>query len=272
MKIKATTIALTLAFTCMADPVMRTSAKRAPLQGPVKTVRIYGLVTTNIERVEDRGKKNYSLTRFNKNRKVIYDTYIQNGAAPDTTFYKYDADGKLVKQTDHSEGSVVRYIDYAYDTSGNLISETHYAQNEFRGEITYRYASGNRTMRIDSFMFKKALTIYNHDLKGNIVKENVLFPNRDNMITRYTWYPDGNMRSEISTYSFGSYRTTYIYDEHDNEILAEENINSAPPYRRFASEYVYDEYGNWIRCIEDVPNDNPDYDIKQTTIRKIEYY
>lgn len=272
MKIKATTIALVLTLTCMANPAMRTSPKRAPLRGPVKTVHSYRLATTDARRIEARGKNTYSYDSFNREGDIVLKMYIQDGEASDITFYNYDTNGLLINEQVRFDGGSTNRKDYTYDTSGNLIGEVHYMQGEYWGEKFYRYTSGKRTMKIDSFLSLKEITLYQYDEKGNLAKETVQQSAWGDLVTKYTWYPDGNMRSETTMYTQGALRTTYTYDEHNNEILAEENIDNAPPHRRFESEYMYDKYGNWIRCTEDVPNDNPNYHIKQTTIRKIEYY
>ncbi|HEY9178242.1 MAG TPA: hypothetical protein VIN07_11145 [Flavipsychrobacter sp.] len=275
MKAVLTTLALIVSFACIADPVMRTEHKRAPLKGKVKTVRSYGLVTLNEAEVRVRGKDFYSVDSFNEIGKKVYSYYVSEGVYDGGTRYKYDKKGNLVEEyNDAIESKYIKRKIYKYNTSGRLTQEQWLwsDQNLIYLRKKYTYASGLLVTREDSNSQGVYRTDYSYNDKGQVILETNHHPVWEGSTTTYTYYDNGNIQSETEKYSIGDYKTTYTYDEYNNEILAEEQVEDGPVRRRFTSEYIYDSHGNWIRVIEDFPSDYANSPAKQMFIREIEYY
>lgn len=275
MKAVLTTLTLIVSFACIADPIMRTEHKRAPLKGKVKIVRSYGLGTLYEAEVRARGKNFYSVDSFNEIGKKVYSYYVSEGINDGGTRYKYDVKGNLVEEYNEAvESKLIKRTIYMYDTIGRLIQELWMWSDESLVYMSkkYTYASGLLVTREVSNSQGVYRTDYSYNDKGQVISETNRHPVSEGLTTTYTYYDNGNILSETMIYGFGSVKTTYTYDKHNNEILAEEQVDDGPVRRRFRSEYIYDSHGNWIRVIEDTPSDYADSPGKQMFIREIEYY
>ncbi len=263
-------------FACIADPVMRTEHKRAPLKGKVKTVRSYevGLGTLDEAEVRARGKNFYSVDSFDVTGKIVYSYYVSEGVNAGGMRYKYDVNGNLIEEyNEATESKYMKRTTYQYDTTGRLIQELWMwsDKNLVYMSKKYTYASGLLVTREDSNSQGVLRADYSYNDKGQVISETDHHPVSEGSTTSYTYYDNGNILSETNVNSLLSVKTTYTYDKHNNEILAEEQVDDRPVRRRFTSEYIYDSHGNWIRVIEDSPSDYADSPL-QMFIREIEYY
>ncbi|WP_276134704.1 hypothetical protein [Polluticoccus soli] len=275
MRTVLTTFVLTFSFACVADPAMRTSAKRAPLLGKVKIVRTsgYGFLSEVQTKTMSFNKDGYSVDSFNNEGLMLCTYYVDRGKTSGGVEYKYNQRGILVKEyhwnseTEQNPQDTL-YIIFIYDTSDKLVEERSYISGtKDTGRIKYTYLGeqliakqtvGGNINRTKTFKYNE---------KGQLIEEN------DNITTQYTYDDKGRIKSESERYSFGDLKTVYTYDEHNNEVLAEERVSDGSAGRRFVSEYIYDSRGNWTQCIEDFPKDfEGDPALKQMSIREIEYY
>lgn len=274
MKSILTVFVLLHTIACMANPEMRTYPKRAPLKGKVKVVRTsgYGALMAFELSSKSFNENDYTVDSYSITGLKMYSCYHHGGKAVNKAFYKYDTKGKLVEEysLDYERESIPKlYITYLYDTSGNLVEEIGYGKHEPYSQVKYYYKSGRLAIKLRDSLDK---VTYSYNDLGQLVKEDCLyFGDASIIITTYTYDSKGRIATEAYT---GSKSTTYTYDEHNNEVLAEErNCKDCPVKRSFKTEYVYDKESNWIRCVEDnvdVFTDHPRG--KDLTIREISYY
>ncbi len=274
MKTIWTVATLILPIVCLANPMMRTSARRAPLVGKVKTVKSsgYGAQSEASAKTKSFNTDRYSLDSFSSTGHILCTRWMEKGAVSGITQYEYDT--KWNKKSECQYDKMLKSqacIVSEYDSSGKLLQEIYYNQpNHIRTNTRYFYERGRLSIKeTDS----SERIVYNYDDKGQMVQETTYYHhNPTPRIIRYVY--DGKQRVVSETYVYGntdSTTTSYVYDEHNNEVLAEEHRNDKGAGRRFLTEYTYDSQGNWTRCIEDFPSDN-DETVKQVFIREIEYY
>ena len=260
MKSVLATLLILVSIVCFANPVARTSPKRAPLIGNVKTVREYGLNFATEEEVLKSGKVTYSVDSYSNIGLKILSYYVFSGKLSDKTIYAYNEKGQLIEESYYDgEMNLDKQIMYSYDSSDNLSIKKEISSGTLWCETKYTYTSGLLTEIIIDAKYLKRKIQYLYNSKGQVIEE--IDSSSSQMITRYSYYDNGNIHTESDA---GGY-CIYTYDDHNNEILAVESSG-----RKFTTEYKYDKQGNWIRCIEEIPNDEENS--KQMMIREIEYY
>lgn len=279
MKTVLIAFALTCPLACHADPVMRTAAKRIPLQGRVKTVRYsdYGALTDKQAETMSSNKDRYSVDSYSSNGLKLYYRYIENGIVVYDVTYKYNDANKLTEESGinkQDDNTWTNCTKFTYDASGNLTEEIAYGTCDKDPGIStqYTYINGRLVNKkrgdLDS-------TNYFYNDKGQVVKEDRYYHHGNEPVTtKYTYDGYGKMVTETTVFGMRLSRTTaYTYDDNGNEVLAEEHMDDGAVYRQFTSWYIYDSHGNWTRCVEDLPDDFPEGPPpKGLYIREIVYY
>lgn len=277
MKVTLTVFTLLCTIACMANPEMRTYPKRAPLKGKVKLVRESGYGGLIAFELSSKffNEGDYTVDSYSIAGLKMYACYHHNGIAVNVTFYRYSAKGKLIEEyyRDFERDTIPKlYTSYVYDTSGNLVEEINYGKHGPYSRVKYFYKNGRLAIKLRDSADK---VMYSYNPIGQLIKqEEVSLQGGSTLTTTYTYDDKGRMTAEV--YTGGDYfkRTSYTYDEHHNEVLAEERYSDNGPVKRsFKTEYVYDKEGNWIRSVEDNVDVLPDRPRgKDLTIREIFYY
>jgi len=274
VKIGLTAFVLMFCVVCMADPVMRTSRKRGPLQGKVKIVRSSGYDAMGPGEAESKlfDKYNYSVDSFSSAGLKLCTRWILRGEMIGWAEYKYDAKGNKIEESIYDEDmqlGVMRI--FRYDASGHLEEERSYSAWDPRVFATKYVCIGGRLAIKERDSMERI--VYSYNGIGQVVEETLIsFHHPGKIVKQYKYDHKGRISSETQIFSLEALSTTYTfdYDEHDNQVLAEETANDGLVIRRTESEYAYDSHGNWICCLEDAENDFPTP--KRLSLREIEYY
>jgi len=176
-----------------------------------------------------------------------------------TTTFAYDADNRLVQQTD-ALGVVTTY---QYDARGNRISMTQAAGTSQAATTTYRYDAADRYIETTNAL--GVVTHFDLDANGNVLKrhdaygtaqervssfqydaDNRVVSQTDprNVATKTTYDGDGNVVSTTVAVGTASAETTaFAYDGDNREIATTDATGGT-------TTYAYDAAGNQVRITQ----------------------
>lgn len=206
----------------------------------------------------------------NRISQTQYDQIVSiptNGSVPQpvsgdngrTTAYAYDADNRLVQQTD-ALGVVTTY---QYDARGNRISMTQAAGTSAASTTTYRYdaadryvettnalgivthldldANGNILARHDAYgTTQERITSFTYDANNRVVSETDPL----GAVTRMTYDSAGNLTSRTeAAATVKAETTTFAYDGDDRQISTTDATGTV-------TTVTYDAAGNKVRATQ----------------------
>jgi hypothetical protein len=185
-----------------------------------------------------------------KGQKTEMITYNADGSQAEIWNYVYDDKANLVEMTwNYKDVDRVEKSMYKYDERGNMT------------ELYIRYSTGGDDYK----------QTYVYDEKGNKVKEQNynVDGNLDGSFVAYTYDGSGNITQEQWFRSANTldYRTTYAYDDKNNETERVDYNGDGTITGRISSQYTYDQQENWTKKIQ-FKNGEP----TTVTTREISYY
>lgn len=230
-----TALSLICTIICIANPIMRTYHKRAPLKGPIKTVRSYGLMTTDEAEVRLRGREFYNIDSFSNTGLKLYSYWGRGSIVQGKSLYRYNAKGKMTEECHlDDKGVAIRCDKYTYDTSGNLLEESRYWAGLLDFKAKYIYADGlliskedsnHQSIKITKYQYDDnrrmvgattfedggltvtKITGYRYDDKGRMIEVTESETNAQTGTQKYTYYDNGDIRSEV-----------FVFNDQDNHI------------------------------------------------------
>ena len=213
----------------------------------------------------------YSLKEY-EDGKLVGETFAQNDeygneilyrrhtpiySEEDTSEFKYDKNGKILRRIDTADGCVPNVSTYEYDKNGNLIKEdVQSGEGDEKSVIHYEYAYDENGNAIE---YK--CTIDDSEAIGGFIAWNRTEYDKDQRISkytelgwdekpiyemRYTYFEDGTHKmSELGFDGEGNitYESTSYYNKGGYLTLTETDHSR--------SEYVYDSLGNILSYVDD---------------------
>ncbi len=212
--------------------------------------------------------------KYENERKVSRDCYVQNDSLSYTLLYHYGANGKL-KSTSliHNKGQSGIRSELFYDDFENLIKEVVYASNnQVESEVAYKYDQRHRLIEENhnnSLGNKKWKQTFQYCKKGLKEKE-YFFTTNDSLLQQiYYKYNKRNKLVEKAIYNASG----ELIEKSENKFEKNGNIAETNSLLQDGVlinqkyQYKYDKSGNWYFLVQ-YKNDN----LEKTIERELEYY